>query len=173
MTDQSPDAIVEDSTVEVSVEDELDPALEAGVEAAARQALRALDLSAVELSVLLCDDDTIRQLNADWRGKNEATDVLSFAQDDGEAVALPPGMPRFLGDLAISVDTATRQAAEQGHDLSVELRVLLVHGLLHLLGHDHLEEEQARSMRAEEARVLAALGGATGLVERADPAPHP
>lgn len=153
--------------VDVAVEGEVPDGLEAVVQAAAEAALAVLQVGPVELSLLLCDDAVMRPMNRDWRGLDAPTDVLSFAMDEGEALALPPGMARPLGDLVISVETAARQARELGHDLPAELRVLVVHGLLHLLGHDHEDDlERAQAMRREEARVLSALGGGTGLVER-------
>lgn len=156
------------TTVDVSIEGEVDEALVDPVQAVAEDALRTLGLTGVELSVLLCDDDVIEPLNLDWRGVEGPTDVLSFAMDEGEELALPPGIPRPLGDLVISVQTAARQAAGLGHPLEQELRVLVVHGLLHLLGHDHeTDEADALAMRAEEARLLSLLGGGQGLVERA------
>lgn len=90
--------------------------------------------AAAELSVVLCSDAHIRKLNAQWRGKDVATDVLSFPQDDPDRVV--------LGDIVISVDTAARQAAERHLELRDELRILLVHGVLHLLGYDHEGEKE-------------------------------
>lgn len=133
------------------------------VRADAERALQVLGREADELSVVLCDDATMQPLNLEWRDIDAPTDVLSFPQDaDADAPV------RMLGDIVISVDTAARQAAELGHGLDTELRVLLVHGLCHLLGHDHHDDAQAATMRAEEQRLLAALGeGASGLVDRA------
>lgn len=111
-----------------------------------------------ELSVLLCDDEFIRGLNAQWRQKDVPTDVLSF----------PMGDEQVLGDIVVSLDTARRQAEERGHDLHTELRVLLVHGLLHLLGHDHELPGQDASMAEAEDTLLRALGvPQVGLVRRA------
>ena len=106
-----------------------------------------LERSDAELSLTLVDDDAIGGLNATWRGKSGPTDVLSFPQ--GGAV---------LGDVVISVDTAKRQADGLGHDLPTELRVLLVHGLCHLLGHDHYEPEETAAMVRAEGELLAVLG---------------
>lgn len=121
----------------------------------AERLLKVLALPEAELSLVLCDDAFIQPLNRDFRGKDAPTDVLSFAQREGEAA--DPDDP-VLGDVIISVQTAARQAAERGYGLDKELRVLLVHGLLHLLGHDHLEAEEAALMQAEERRLLALLG---------------
>jgi probable rRNA maturation factor len=110
-----------------------------------------------EVHVLLANDTTLRRLNRQFRGKNEATDVLSFpAGDAGLGVA---------GDLAISLETAARQAARFGHSLRDEVRVLLLHGVLHLAGFDH--EEDAGEMAAREAELRRELGMKTGLIARA------
>jgi probable rRNA maturation factor len=107
--------------------------------------------------VLLTTDDGIRALNRRFRKKNKATDVLSFPVEAGFGLA---------GDLAISVETAARQAAEQGHRLSVELRVLMLHGLLHLAGMDH--EMDDGKMARKERRLRAKLGLPMGLIERVE-----
>jgi probable rRNA maturation factor len=125
--------------------------------------LKHLKLKGSELSVLLCDDAFITDLNTRWRQKPEPTDVLSFAMGEGEQI----GDEDVLGDIVISTETAARQAAGLGHTLEVELKVLLVHGLCHLLGYDHIEADDAVEMRALEAELLVVLGGGTGLVERA------
>jgi probable rRNA maturation factor len=120
-----------------------------------REAQSAVGLKG-EVCVLLTTDEGIRILNRRFRRKNKATDVLSFQVED----------PRFgaAGDLAISVDTASRQAAEQGHRLSVELRVLMLHGLLHLAGYDH--ESDDGTMAKVERRLRAKLRLPQGLIER-------
>ncbi|PIA56221.1 hypothetical protein AQUCO_00700519v1 [Aquilegia coerulea] len=108
----------------------------------------------VELSVLLCNDDFIRKLNKDWRDEDHATDVLSMSQHIPD-LELPVLM---LGDIVISVETAARQAEERGHTLIDEIRVLMVHGLLHLLGFDHeLSEEAEIEMEKEEELLLRSL----------------
>jgi probable rRNA maturation factor len=109
--------------------------------------------------VLLASDETIRSLNRRFRGKNKATDVLSFPADTGT-----PGPEEIAGDLAISVPTARRQAAEQGHSLSTEIKVLLLHGLLHLAGYDH--EADAGQMARRERLLRGRLGLPQGLIER-------
>ena len=116
--------------------------------------LDLLDVPDAELSVLLCDDAFILPLNRDYRGKDRPTDVLSFSQREGE-----DGDPEdpVLGDVVISVETAGRQAAERGHALEHELRVLLVHGVLHLLGYDHEVDEEAEEMEALERDLLSRL----------------
>jgi len=96
-----------------------------------------------ELSILLCDDARICELNRDYRGKNAPTDVLSFAMSEGEEVGLDDGI---LGDIVISVETAGRQALEAGVETSREVASLLIHGLLHLLGYDHSSPKEATIM---------------------------
>ena len=109
-----------------------------------------------EVHVLLAGDATLRRLNRQFRGKNEATDVLSFpAGDAGLGVA---------GDLAISLETAARQAARFGHSLRDEVRVLLLHGVLHLAGFDH--EADAGEMAEREAELRRELGLETSLIAR-------
>jgi probable rRNA maturation factor len=97
-----------------------------------------------EVSVLLTSDREIRRLNRTFRHKDKATDVLSFPA---------PEFPKNIaGDLAISLDTATRQAAQFGHTLDVELKILLLHGLLHLAGFDHEADKGEMAEREEELR---------------------
>ena len=129
----------------------------------ARALLKHLGRPKAELSILLCDDAFIRDLNAQWRQKDEPTDVLSFAMGEGEGADVNPDL---LGDIVISVETAARQGAGLGLTLDQEIRVLLVHGLLHLLGYDHVDPADAPEMRAREGELLAVLGGGTGLVDR-------
>jgi probable rRNA maturation factor len=133
--------------------------------------LTQLGLGHCELSIVLCDDAFIRPLNRQWRGIDAPTDVLSFAQNEGEDVR--PDDP-VLGDLVISVETAARQAEALGHPLALELRVLFVHGLLHLCGYDHEEsDEEALLMQEKERELLRRLGGGEGLVGRTVALPVP
>jgi probable rRNA maturation factor len=110
-----------------------------------------------QVSVLLTSDAAIRRLNRTFRGKNKATDVLSFPAEG-------PAASGLAGDLAISIPTARRQAAEQGHALLVELKVLLLHGLLHLAGYDH--ETDSGQMARKERLLRTRLGLPLGLIER-------
>lgn len=117
-----------------------------------------------QVTVMLTTDAAIRRLNRQFRGKNKATDVLSFPSE-----ASMPGLPKALqlaGDLAISVPTARKQAAEQGHALGVELKVLMLHGLLHLAGMDH-ETDQGQ-MASRELKLRALLKLPAGLIERVE-----
>ena len=116
--------------------------------------LRYLELLDAELSIVLCDDATIHPLNRDYRGKDKPTDVLSFAQREGDFAFLEDNL---LGDVIISMETTRRQADERGHSVETELRVLLVHGILHLLGYDHIEDDEAEIMEAKEREILRLL----------------
>jgi probable rRNA maturation factor len=111
-----------------------------------------------EVTVLLTTDAYLRKLNRQFRGKDKATDVLSFP-------AGGIGAEKIAGDLAISVPTARKQAVEQGHSLSTEIKILILHGLLHLAGRDH--ESDAGQMARRERQLRAKLGLPQGLIERA------
>lgn len=125
---------------------------------AVRTALEAEAAPPCEVSLYLTDDAEIRELNAQYRGKDSPTDVLSFPQTDDDAIdALGEGMPRLLGDIVISVERARAQAEEYGHGYDREIAFLAVHGTLHLLGYDHEEEAERREMRQREEAILAAL----------------
>ena len=129
----------------------------ARVRALAGRMLDAIERPAAELSVLLCDDATIHALNRDYRHKDQPTDVLAFAMDEGEgASATLPDGHEVLGDVVISVDTARRQATEKGHSLVREVTILLAHGVLHLVGYDHQTPEDYRRMMALQDAVVAA-----------------
>lgn len=120
----------------------------------ARVALRALGLARSELSIALVDDDEIKGLNGQWRDKPRPTDVLSFSLVEGDFADFRGGL---LGDVVISVETAADQASERRRGLDDELSRLMVHGLLHLVGHDHEDDEEARVMEAEERRLRRAI----------------
>lgn len=111
-----------------------------------------------EVSVRVTNDAGIHQLNREYRGIDKPTDVLSFAFEEDQSVALPPGFPRMLGDVIISMDTVSRQAAGHHGTTAKECAWVLCHGVLHLLGFDHQTDEQEDEMRAYEARVLEQLG---------------
>lgn len=106
-----------------------------------------------EVSVLLTDDEGISVLNVEYRGVDGPTDVLSFSQHEGADEF--SGEENLLGDLVISVETAKRQAKEQGRALADEVDMLVVHGLLHLLGYDHAEPKEMDRMFARQAELLA------------------
>lgn len=119
-----------------------------------------------EVEVLLASDAELRRLNRQFRGKNKATDVLSFP---AEAVPGLPAGSQHAGDLAISLDTAARQAAEHGHTLATEVRVLLLHGMLHLAGMDH--ETDQGEMRKRETDLRRELRLPSSLIARSLPSP--
>ena len=112
-----------------------------------------------EVSVLLASDRTLRTLNRNFRKKDKATDVLSFPVDDfhGDGTGQ-------AGDLAISLDTAQRQADEHGHSLQTEVKILMLHGLLHLAGYDH--ETDDGQMARKESSLRKELDLPTGLIQR-------
>ncbi len=116
----------------------------------ARAALARLGVEGAEVHVVVTGDATVRELNARFRGVDRPTDVLSFP--DGARL---PGGATLLGEIVISLDTARRQAEELGHDEVRELEELMLHGLLHLLGHDH--ETDGGEMDALELELRGAL----------------
>lgn len=121
------------------------------------QAMAALELPAdAEVSVVMVDDTAIQALNRDYRGKDAPTDVLSFAQQEGEELVDACEAP-VLGDIVISLERAAEQAESFGHSLQRELTFLLVHGLLHLAGYDH-DEEFEGEMRDKQEEVLRVIG---------------
>jgi probable rRNA maturation factor len=117
-----------------------------------------------QVTVLLTTDEYLRKLNRQFRGKNKATDVLSFP-------AAGIGAEEIAGDLAVSVPTAQKQAVEQNHSLSTEIKVLILHGLLHLAGHDH--ESDNGKMARRERLLRARLNLPQGLIERAAKVKNP
>ncbi|WP_242451793.1 rRNA maturation RNase YbeY [Rhodanobacter sp. T12-5] len=120
------------------------------VEAALRGAKRR---KPGELAIRIVDTDEGRALNRDYRGKDYATNVLSFPAELPPGVALP-----LIGDLAICAPVVLREAAEQGKLARDHWAHLTIHGVLHLLGHDHIEDAEAEAMEALETRILAGLG---------------
>ncbi len=151
--------------------------LRSAVEAALRVAMP--DGPVCQVGLVITDDQTVRGLNRDFRGLDEVTDVLAFSashaghwegeaeapgdccvqsRDSGEpAFVLPPGQPPPLGEVIISYPQAQRQASERGEPLDQELALLIVHGVLHLAGHDHLEPQAAAEMQAKEQAALEAM----------------
>jgi probable rRNA maturation factor len=122
--------------------------------ATAKKLLGAAGETASSLSLTLVDDATIRRLNHEHRGKDKATDVLSFSLVENGG----PSAERLLGDVVISVETARRQAAEYDAPLQAELYRLLIHGILHVVGHDHERADERRVMVAAERRLAKAIG---------------
>ena len=154
------DTLIEDSRWQAA-------GLEDLAETAARAALAHLGLDPAdwEIAVLACDDARIAALNADFRDRPRPTNVLSWPAEDraadapGVRPALPePGHDPELGDIAIAYDTCAREAAEQGKPLADHVTHLMVHGVLHLLGYDHIRDEDATLMEATEVAILGKLG---------------
>ena len=112
---------------------------------------------AAQVVVLYADDTTLHDLNRRFRGQDKPTDVLSFEGEVGEASS-PACAISHVGDIALSVERARRQAEEYGHSFQREVAYLLTHGTLHLLGFDHEDDAEQRRMRAAEERALGSLG---------------
>lgn len=117
----------------------------------------------VVLTITVVDDDEIRQINQQHRGIDKATDVLSFPLLEADAEAdggfqLPPDLPRELGDVIVSYPRAVEQAEEYGHSVQRELTYLIVHGVLHIMGHDHEEPDEQAIMREREEAALVVVG---------------
>jgi len=121
----------------------------------ARAILKSVGEPSATLAVSLVGDDEIRELNRIHRGKDRPTDVLSFPLAEASD---PVGGERLLGDVVISIETARRQAADYDASLEAELKRLLVHGVLHVIGHDHRQADERRRMKAEERRIAKAIG---------------
>jgi probable rRNA maturation factor len=121
-----------------------------------RWAMAALlqDVRQAELGLRIVDEEEGRELNREYRGKDYATNVLTFALSEGEPV---PGLPLF-GDIVLTAPVVEREAAEQGKSLDAHYAHLVVHSMLHLQGFDHIEEEQAEDMEALETVIVMRLG---------------
>lgn len=143
-------------SVEIQTEVDVSGIDTAAISLLAERALAAESVAGpAELSVMLSDDTTVRDLNRRYRDTDAPTDVLSFAQSEGDAFAQPDGTaPRMLGDIIISVDTARRQATAYAVSLQDEVAHLLVHGILHILGYDHEAPGDAKIMQAHEDAIL-------------------
>lgn len=121
------------------------------------QALKTLGIEDdVEVSCVLVDDERIHEINREYRHIDRSTDVISFAMEDNDQFYVE-GMPRTLGDIFISVDHAKKQAEEYGHSLRREMCFLFTHGILHLLGYDHMADEQEKEMFGLQDQILGAL----------------
>jgi len=136
-----------------------------------QQGLQKFKRAAVEVSVILVDNDYIHELNLEYRGVDQPTDVLSFAleemEDETQKAELPDGAPELLGDIYISIQRTIEQAESYGHSFERELAYLAAHGLLHLLGFDHQTPEETHKMREFEEQLLEDFG-LTRLCKRDD-----
>jgi probable rRNA maturation factor len=125
------------------------------VQRAASAALEHQSAAAdADLTIVLTDDEQLQDLNQEYRDIDAPTDVLSFPASEAD----PETGRLYLGDILISVQRAEEQAAEAGHPLEAEIQLLVVHGVLHLLGHDHAEDKEKLRMWTAQAEILARLG---------------
>lgn len=136
--------------------DGLEPDIPAGVaEKAATAALKHQSASeAADLTIVLADDHQLQELNRQWMDVDAPTDVLSFPSEETD----PDTGNRYLGDILISVERADEQARAAGHSVESETQLLIVHGVLHLLGHDHAEPAEKARMWQAQAEILTQLG---------------
>lgn len=133
--------------------------IKANVRAAAEMVGQLYGVENGEVSVTLTNNAYIHTLNKEYRGIDRPTDVLSFALNESEEPEMVDGPEvNVLGDLIISVERAEEQAADYGHSLRREVAFLTVHGMLHLLGYDHMEDEEREEMEAEQRFVMEKLG---------------
>ena len=121
------------------------------IQAVSEQVLSEMKQLDSQLSVLVCTDAFIHPLNQTYRNKDKPTDVLSFSQREGDFGFVEDSV---LGDVIISLDTAKRHAVEKEHSVEKEMCILLIHGILHLLGYDHIDEGEAEIMEAKERELL-------------------
>ena len=114
-----------------------------------------------EVSVTFVTNEMIRDINREYRGKDQPTDVISFGMEElgeGETAIIGSPEPRMLGDIIISLDRTKEQAADYGHSFERELGFLAIHGFLHLLGYDHMTEEDEKKMFSRQEEILVSLG---------------
>jgi len=146
--------------IEIFVEEEFHGLVDEGwVRKIAQTVLKAEGVAPpYEVSIVFTDSEAVKQLNRDYRGVDEPTDVLAFhmlpQKEDGSSFALPPNGVTRLGEVIISYPQAVEQAKEQGHSPEKELALLIIHGILHLLGYDHKEPEEESKMREREKELL-------------------
>jgi probable rRNA maturation factor len=140
------------------------PETETWIAGLARRTLEAAcpGIGPAGISILLTDDATIHELNRAWRGKDGPTNVLSFPSTDTAEGERPEpefdGVPLELGDIALAYETCERESGTQGKRFADHVAHLVLHGVLHLLGYDHLDDDEAQRMEALEIRILAGLG---------------
>lgn len=134
--------------------DELEDICREASAAALEEANRPLSPMGSELSIVFTDDDAIRTLNSEWRGKDKATNVLSFP---AFPASLSGAIPPLLGDIILAAETVKREAHAEEKSLRNHVTHLVVHGFLHLIGYDHETDEEAEEMEMMERRVLARL----------------
>jgi len=152
--------------INVLIDKGLEGKLEAGwLRGVAEQALVALDVSSdAELSLFIATGERVKQLNRDYLGRDEPTDVLAFSAREGVGADLPsfvqpPDGVLHLGEVIISYPQAVRQAEEYKHPVKKEILILITHGVLHLLGYEHDRPELELKMKAREKEVMSHIGG--------------
>ncbi len=152
---------------EVPLEEKLDAEALTRLRVAALAVLRYEGVEEpLELTIVLTDDESVRELNRRFRGVDRPTDVLSFSNETRGPFALgSENHPRYLGDIVLSVPTAQRQAEAVQASLGDELQLLIVHGTLHLLGYDHATEQEKAVMWAHQAEITRLLGLSLPLPE--------
>jgi probable rRNA maturation factor len=145
--------------IDIHIDDPSAAAVDAGVlRQTARAVLEAAGVRApAELSIVLVTDDQIRELNRIYRDVDAYTDVLAFGDEGGDGFVTAPGAPRYLGDVIVSFRRAAGQARRAGHTTEAEVQLLVVHGVLHLLGYDHAEEDDKAQMWAAQTSILSEL----------------
>lgn len=154
--------------ITVTVDHPLDATVDAAMIVAwAEAALARAQAPDGNVSIVITDDATVQSLNRDYRGLDEPTDVLSFGlgglakpiePDEPAAFILPAGAPLEIGEIVISHPYAARTAAATNRPVRDELALLTIHGILHLLGHDHLEDDEGEEMRRQETAILQEFG---------------
>ena len=127
------------------------------IEKVVNKAFETEDIKKASCSIIIVDNTFIHKLNKEYRGIDRVTDVISFALEDDKSMIIPDDI-RLLGDIYICLDKAKEQAKEYGHSLERELCFLAVHGVYHLLGYDHENEEDAKIMFKKQEEVLMEYG---------------
>jgi probable rRNA maturation factor len=148
-------------SVEISPSDKCSPDLLIN---AAQATLDQSGVPDADLSIVLGDNERIRELNREFLGRDAPTDVLSFPADEVD----PDTNRRYLGDVILSFPIAKKQAKERGHSVEAELQLLVIHGVLHLLGYDHETTEEKNRMWAFQGGILESMGIAPGIVHEGD-----
>jgi probable rRNA maturation factor len=147
---------INDEQEVISIPEDIDGVIESAVKAVLEQEKGRTDY---EVSISFVDDERIKELNRIYRGKDSSTDVLSFPLYEDEEIenlekSLHMDIEELLGDVVISAQTAKRQAKSYGHSFKREIAYLVVHSMLHLLGYDHMEDDEKREMRSREKEVI-------------------
>ena len=146
--------------IQISYDDGIaqDAKIEEVIQKVCDEVSRVYGLEDDELSILLCDNKKIHELNNEYRGIDRPTDVLSFALNEGDDYEGSEEEHHLLGDMILSLERAHEQAIEYGHSFERELAYLTTHSCLHILGYDHMTDEDKKEMRTEEEFVLSNLG---------------